>query len=35
MKEGEKDMEIIVIGAIAGAAAVASGIMGIMPELGL
>jgi len=28
-------MEIIVIGAIAGAAAVATGIMSIMPKLGL
>jgi len=28
-------MEIIVIGAIVGAAAVATGIMGIMPKLGL
>jgi hypothetical protein len=35
MKDGEKNMEIIVIGAIAGAAAVTTGIMSIMPKLGL
>jgi len=35
MKDGERNMEIIVIGAMAGAAAVATGIMGIMPKLGL
>ncbi len=35
MKDGEKNMEIIVIGAIAGAAVAATGIMGIMPKLGL
>ena len=31
---GEKDMEVIIIGAIAGAAVMAQTIMSIMPKLG-